>query len=103
MTRPVLGGFGAALLVVTLVATGNLDPLEFWALSWLYELRGARPIGAPIVIVTIDESSVKEIGKWPFPRAVHGQLIDRIASGRPAAIGVDVVFEGPSPRGDADD
>ena len=101
--RPVLGGIGAALLVFALLATGHLDPLEFWALSGLYELRGPRPIGAPIVIVTIDESSVKEIGKWPFPRAVHGQLIDRIASGRPSAIGVDVVFEGPSPRGDADD
>ena len=103
LIRPVLGGIGAAALVATLVLLGRLDTLEFWALSRLYELRGPQAPSAPIVIVTIDESSINEIGKWPFPRAAHGELIQKIAEGGPLAIGVDVIFEGPSPRGDDDD
>jgi CHASE2 domain-containing sensor protein len=99
LVRPVVGGVGAACLVVALAVIGYLDVLEYWSLSRLYELRGPRPTSAPIVIVTIDESSISEIGKWPFPRALHGELLQKIAEGRPLAIGVDVIFEGPSPGG----
>lgn len=101
--RPLLGGIGAATLVVALTLMGYVDVLEYWSLSRLYELRGARPPDAPIVIVTIDESSINEIGKWPFPRALHGELLQKIAEGRPLAIGFDVIFEGPSARGADDD
>ena len=46
-----------------------------------------RPVGQDnllaIVIVTIDESTFSELdAQWPFPRAMHGELITRIAAGR---------------------
>ena len=34
---------------------------------------------------------------------MHGELITRIAAGRPLAIGVDLIFDRPSSRGPADD
>jgi adenylate cyclase len=98
-----LGGLGAAALVVALVWHGALEPLEGWALSRLFELRGPRAPTAPIVIVTIDESSINELGQWPFPRALHGEVIRRMSEGDPLAIGVDLIFDAPSPRGPDDD
>ncbi len=45
-----------------------------------------------IVIVAIDERSVKEIGRWPWRRDVMAELIDRLANAKPKAIGIDVMF-----------
>ncbi|MBI2218787.1 MAG: CHASE2 domain-containing protein [Candidatus Rokubacteria bacterium] len=101
--KKLFGGIGAAALVVGLVVYGSLEPLEGWSLSRLYDLRGPREPTAPIAIVTIDESSINELGQWPFPRALHGQVIQRISEGKPLAIGVDLIFDAPSPRGPDDD
>jgi adenylate cyclase len=101
--RTILGGLGAALLVVGLSGWGALETLDGWWLSRLYDLRGPRHPTAPIVIVTIDESSINELGQWPFPRALHGQLIQRISEGTPLVIGYDIIFDTPSGRGPDDD
>ncbi|HUF94246.1 MAG TPA: CHASE2 domain-containing protein [Candidatus Limnocylindria bacterium] len=104
LARRLVSGIGVAWLTVALVASGYLEPMERWALDRLFELRGARPPAAPIVIVTIDESSNAELNlQWPFPRALHGELIDRISAGRPLAIGIDLIFDTPSARGPEDD
>ena len=104
LLRKQLCGIFAALFVVALVLVG---PLERWEYLWfdqLFELRGARPPTAPIVIVTIDESSFQELSlQWPFPRALHGQLIDRIRADRPLVIGLDIIFDSHSMFGPKDD
>src|SRR2546426_406354 len=104
LLRKQLCGIGAALFVVALVLVG---PLERWEYLWfdqLFELRGARPPTAPIVIVTIDESSFQELSlQWPFPRALHGELIDRIRAERPLVIGLDIIFDSDSLFGRKDD
>src|SRR3989337_1522838 len=74
------------------------------ARTLLWGRRGARAPAAPIVIVTIDEDSFDELDlPWPFPRALHANLVETINAGRPIAIGFDVLFSEPSPRGRADD
>jgi len=104
LPRQFAGGIAAALVTGALVYLGVLEPLETWALDHLFELRGARRPEAPIVIITIDESSIAELAtQWPFPRAMHGELLDRISAGRPLVIGVDLFFDTPSARGPEDD
>ena len=97
-------GLAAAVVTLGLIVFGAA---ERWELLWfdqLFELRGMRPPTAPIVIVTIDESSFSELNlQWPFPRALHGQVIDRIAADRPMAIGIDVLFDSDSRFGPKDD
>ena len=103
-TRRLVCGIGAALCVATLALTGSFERWEHLWLDQLFELRGVRPPTAPIVIVTIDESTFQELNlPWPFPRALHGKLIDRISAEGPIAIGVDVIFDGPSMFGPRDD
>ncbi len=51
-----------------------------------------RPPQKDIVIIGIDEESLRRIGRFPWPRAVHATLIEILAAARPAAIGYDVAF-----------
>lgn len=39
-----------------------------------------------IMIVAVDDASIARLGRWPWSRDIHAQLIDRIAEGRPRAI-----------------
>ncbi|MGH7303729.1 MAG: CHASE2 domain-containing protein, partial [Candidatus Rokuibacteriota bacterium] len=107
--RKYLVGILAAAATVGLVLFGEgafVDPelLEYWGFDRLFDLRGERPPTAPIVIVSIDEASFQELDlQWPFPRKLHGQLIERISADGPLAIGLDLIFDTPSRFGPADD
>lgn len=48
------------------------------------------------VIIAIDDASLGRIGRWPWPRNVHAQLIDRLREAGVKAIALDVNFPEPS-------
>lgn len=56
---------------------------------------------AEIVLIDIDQASLDDpqmlelAGNWPWPRAIHGELLDFIAASRPAAIAFDLIFSEP--------
>ncbi len=102
--RKMLAGILSAAAVVGLLSFDVFQAPELKALDTLFLLRGPRPPVAPIVIVNIDEDSFDELNlAWPFPRAMHGALVEMIASGEPLAIALDLLFPEPSVRGPADD
>lgn len=49
-----------------------------------------------IVIIAIDEASLKAIGRWPWPRNVHAKLINILTELQAKAIFFDVIFSEPS-------
>jgi len=49
----------------------------------------------PVRIVDIDETSLKEVGQWPWPRTVLAALVQRLAENGAAAVGFDIVFPEP--------
>ncbi|KAA1004841.1 CHASE2 domain-containing protein [Paraburkholderia panacisoli] len=49
-----------------------------------------------IVVVEIDNASVAELGRWPWPRSVHAKLLEQIAKAKPAAVIYDVLFTEPN-------
>jgi adenylate cyclase len=49
----------------------------------------------PVVIVDIDEDSLKEIGQWPWPRTTVADLITKITDLGALAIGFDIIFAEP--------
>jgi len=74
-----------------------LAPLES-RLSDLFvrqQARGLQP-DSDIVIVDIDDASLARMqetaGSWPWPRAVHGELVRGIARQKPKAIVFDILF-----------
>jgi CHASE2 domain-containing sensor protein len=59
-----------------------------------------QPARDDIIIVAIDDESMRRIGRFPWPREVHARLLDRLAAARPRALIYDVLFVEPAP-GDA--
>ncbi len=45
-----------------------------------------------ILIVAIDDYSLAQLGRWPWPRALHAELIEQIAAAQPRVIGLDVIM-----------
>ncbi len=67
----------------------------------MFRVRGPVAASGRVVIVDLDEQSLKEIGQWPWPRDVVAQLLRNIGAAEPLVIGLDIVFAEPdrtSPR-----
>lgn len=57
----------------------------------------SRPPPPDIVIVAIDDASIDAIGRWPWPRAVHSTLLDKLSQAQPRAIGLDLILSEADP------
>ncbi|WP_246263508.1 CHASE2 domain-containing protein [Caulobacter soli] len=55
-----------------------------------------RPVDPSILIVSVDERSLRELGAWPWSRARHAEMIDRLSQAGARAIVYDVLFSQPS-------
>ena len=47
----------------------------------------SRPPSQDIAVIAIDDQSIANIGRWPWPRDIHAKMIDLLASAKPKAIG----------------
>ena len=48
--------------------------------------------GAYTVVIDIDEKSLQQLGQWPWPRIIDAELINKIDSMNPSAIGINILF-----------
>ena len=55
-----------------------------------------------IVIIAIDEASLKQIGRWPWPRNIHAKLVNQLSELGAKAVFIDVIFAEPSIETDND-
>ncbi len=52
---------------------------------------GQRSTG-DVVLVTIDDASLEAVGRWPWRRALHAEVLRRIAAQSPRCIGLDLLL-----------
>ena len=57
--------------------------------------RGTIPAGGETVIAAIDEKSLSELGRWPWPRTTIAKLVDALKGYGAKAVGFDIVFAEP--------
>lgn len=95
----------AAVAVVTLLTllgtTWRVDERYY---DWLVA-RSGQPADDRIVIVAIDPASLAAMGRWPWPRRMHAQLLDRLGAAGVAGVGMAIQFAEPDPddlAGDAE-
>jgi adenylate cyclase len=85
----------------------------------LQRLLGPRRPPAAVTLVVVDDATLQQgdwyernrqlpawargVGSLPWPRAAYGLLIERLLAAGARAVAVNVVFEGPSSQGPADD
>lgn len=86
---------GIGLLFAYLLSRlGIVETLELATYDLCFRLRGERPADAPVVIVAINDESFNVLNQnlRTWPRAEYARLVDAIAAGGPAVIGVDVAW-----------
>ena len=49
-----------------------------------------------IVVVSVDERSLRQFGRWPWPRRQHAEMIDRLSEAGARRIFFDVLLESAS-------
>ena len=69
-----------------------LDRAEYSLLDARFRLRGPVAVASPVMVVAIDAGSIDEFGRWPWPRSLLADLVDRLVEGGVVAIGLDLVF-----------
>ncbi len=82
---------GAAIGAICAIAF-FVGVLETWSLRASDQFFLPRTADPRIAVVTIDDVSIGRIGRWPWPRSVHAQLIDKLKAAGVIAIGYDVNF-----------
>ena len=55
-----------------------------------------------IVVVKIDNESLREVGRWPWPRRVYAPLLDRLNEAGAKRVFFDIQFYGPTSAADDD-
>jgi adenylate cyclase len=87
------------VVVVTLVIAAMVivrpmfsEILELKLYDLKMRLRGPRPPGPEIVIIAIDDASLRRVGRWPWSREVMGKLLTRLKEGEPRIISLDIIF-----------
>ncbi len=91
------------LFSLLLLASGLTYPIDIWLLDLRSALLPAGPT-AGVAIVEIDARSLREVGRWPWSRGVHAQLLERLREAGAGPIGYEVLFLEPdkaAPEGDA--
>ncbi len=70
----------------------QLESKTFDLRLYLRNLVKQQPPPKDIIIVSVDEKSIKEIGRWPWRRDVMAGLVNKVSEGRPRVIGIDIMF-----------
>lgn len=86
--------FAGVLIVLAVVLLNQATDLIGALERRFYDFSSTSTSRQPsdrIAIIAIDDQSIANIGRWPWPRDIHAKLIDRLAAAKAKVI-VETVF-----------
>jgi adenylate cyclase len=92
---------GSAWLVLLLQGAGLLQLLEWAVLDGRFRVETPRPPQPSIVLVTIDDPDIRELGQWPLTDATLAQLLTQIRQQQPRVVGLNLYRDLPVGPGQA--
>jgi CHASE2 domain-containing sensor protein len=101
MKRIFLGWVPGGLVAIAVLGCGQLklwQPLEQLAYNVLFQVRGERSWDERVVVVTIDEPSVKQLGAFPWSRQRYAKFLDIMAKSGSAVVAMDILFTESKPE-----
>ncbi|HEY9640007.1 MAG TPA: CHASE2 domain-containing protein [Coleofasciculaceae cyanobacterium] len=97
IAEPFLPGSLASLAIVSLLKFGAWQPLEHFVYTALFQLRGAASWDPRVVVVAIDEPSLKALGRFPWSRHRYTQLLNILTQAEASTVVLDILFPESSP------
>ena len=95
-------GLIVAGISVSLSVAGAWAVLEQQSYNLLHQAKqdftGHNTWDERVVVIAIDEASVKEYGRFPWPREHYTELLNYLQTAQPAAIAFDILFPDASPQ-----
>ncbi len=91
------------IVVIAALYLADPQPLKIAELNLYdqhFQLRGPRPGNDKVVIVAIDEASLREIGRWPWSRSELTELVGRLDAAGAAVIAFDIILNEPEKSGE---
>ena len=83
---------GVLTVVGSLPVTSHfLQRLNYLVYDLILPLQSSS-FSEDIVVVAIDDNSLQELGRWPWNRSRHAELISRLTEMQAKAIGLDIIF-----------
>ena len=87
---------GLLFLVGMVNGAGLFEGLERTAYDTGIRTANHNPGAAErIAIVAIDDDSIRKIGRWPWPRSILADMVDRLAAAKAKVIGLQVFLNEP--------
>ncbi|MFZ2641619.1 MAG: adenylate/guanylate cyclase domain-containing protein [Verrucomicrobiia bacterium] len=80
---------------------GQTEMLRVFELASLdVRFRAEKPVNLDprIILVAIDDSSIRQLGRWPWPREFHAALLQALNEYPPRAIGYDILMTEPDEK-----
>src|SRR5690606_27209183 len=79
----------------------RLSQMDLTLYDWQMKLTTPAAVDKSIALIVIDDGSLKELGYWPWRRAEHAKLLEKLTDAK--AVGFDIVFQDPNPAYPNDD
>jgi len=84
-------GLAITIVIVLFSGSASFQSLERSAYDWGVRSTQKTP-SDKIAIIAIDDESIANIGRWPWARDLHAELIQRLSEGGAKVIGQTVFF-----------
>jgi two-component system phosphate regulon sensor histidine kinase PhoR len=85
-------GTAAGMLPCVLFILGAFQAVEYQLYDFNFRQFQSSEPPAEIVVVAIDTHSLEKLGRWPWPRLYHAEIIKAISQNGAKVIGVDIGF-----------
>jgi signal transduction histidine kinase/CheY-like chemotaxis protein/CHASE2 domain-containing sensor protein len=91
-----LPGTLSAIVVGILWQVGGWQQLEQIAYNKMLQIRGEQPWDDRVVVVEIDETSLRKLGSLPWKRQNYATFLDLMSKSEANAILIDILFPEPN-------
>lgn len=91
-----LPGIFSALSLLVLLKLGWLQPLEQLGYQLLFQLRGQQTWDDRLAVIQIDDASLSQMGRFPWPRQQYAKLLQILSQSNSNLVVLDLLFSEPS-------
>ena len=73
-----------------------LGRLELQTLDWRFRLRGTAIPSDEVALVVVDDRTVAGLGRWPAPRGVIAEAVEKIRAAGASVVAIDLLLSEPA-------